>query len=432
MRTTIFAQSNTSKVDNAITTDGVVVYDTINPQLADLVSNDNLDMVAGNKYTFNVTGTMDGSQITWSKDNALNSYSVFEEDGTTPAIGTDYNDITRLDVFFDGAKLSIIASGVSDAIDVELTPFDDITSTNVQDGMEEINAKVNSIKVVEKEVLAMPSGEKWTKQTELNVLPDADGWTLTQTGGTSVITSGVLNVTTSGTILRNYDIETGNISTANIKRLDTRLQVNANTGPVNAPSQAILIQDGTRFIRAFIKTDGIDITDDAFATVNAFSGDLTSAFNVIRIELDTTLEARIYVNGILEHTQPYANLATTANNDIAFGDFSATSELYSSNIDYDYIYYQLDLAANPDGQLWLVDGEFLSAEITTVNTILVADSFNFFIEPTTLVAFDFWETARYVKKERIDDNTIKLFVVNQNQGVFDFELVITKDKASIT
>jgi hypothetical protein len=66
-------------------------------------------MVAGNKYTFNITGTMDGSQITYSKDNALNTYNVFEEDGVTTAIGTDYNGITKITVDFDGAKCSIVS-----------------------------------------------------------------------------------------------------------------------------------------------------------------------------------------------------------------------------------------------------------------------------------------------------------------------------------
>ena len=145
MRTTIFAQSNTSKVDNAITTDGVVVYDTTNPQLADLVSNDNLDMVAGNKYTFNITGTMDGSQITWSKDNALNTYSIFEEDGTTPAIGTDYNTIPKLTVDFDGVKLSIVS------LDKQVeTNSSDILSNTV---LTEINKdKVNQVMVNQAEL----------------------------------------------------------------------------------------------------------------------------------------------------------------------------------------------------------------------------------------------------------------------------------------
>jgi flagellar hook assembly protein FlgD len=66
-------------------------------------------MVAGNKYTFNITGTMDGSQITLSKDNQANSYSTFEEDGTTPAIGTDYNSVTKITVDFDGVKCSIVS-----------------------------------------------------------------------------------------------------------------------------------------------------------------------------------------------------------------------------------------------------------------------------------------------------------------------------------
>jgi hypothetical protein len=88
-------------------------------------------MVAGNKYTFNVTGTMDGSQITWSKDNALNSYSTFEEDGTTPAIGTDYNGITKITVDFDGAKCSIVSlDKIVDDIEARVTVNEGNISTN--------------------------------------------------------------------------------------------------------------------------------------------------------------------------------------------------------------------------------------------------------------------------------------------------------------
>jgi hypothetical protein len=93
-------------------------------------------MVAGNKYTFNVTGTMDGSQITLSKDNQANSYSTFKEDGTTPAIGTDYNGITKITVDFDGAKCSIVSL---DKIIVDLETQQVINTANIP----KIDAKVN-------------------------------------------------------------------------------------------------------------------------------------------------------------------------------------------------------------------------------------------------------------------------------------------------
>jgi hypothetical protein len=133
MFTTTFANSGTNRVDRAITASGVVVYDTTNPQNADLVVTDILDMVSGNKYTFNITGTMDGSQITLSKDNQANSYSTFEEDGTTPAIGTDYNGITKITVDFDGAKCSIVSldkivDDISTQVDINTPQI--ITNTN--------------------------------------------------------------------------------------------------------------------------------------------------------------------------------------------------------------------------------------------------------------------------------------------------------------
>jgi hypothetical protein len=130
MFTTTFANSGTNRVDRAIEADGVVVYATTNPQNSDLVANDILDMVSGNKYTFNISGTMDGSQITLSKDNQANSYSTFEEDGTTPAIGTDYNGITKITVDFDGAKCSIVSL---DKIIVDLETRVDDTESDITD-----------------------------------------------------------------------------------------------------------------------------------------------------------------------------------------------------------------------------------------------------------------------------------------------------------
>jgi hypothetical protein len=74
---------------------------------------------------------MDGSQITWSKDNALNSYNVFEEDGTTPAIGTDYNGITKITVDFDGVKCSIVSlDKIVEDIEARVTVNEGNISTN--------------------------------------------------------------------------------------------------------------------------------------------------------------------------------------------------------------------------------------------------------------------------------------------------------------
>jgi hypothetical protein len=64
-----------------------------------------------------------------SKDNALNSYSVFEEDGTTPAIGTDYNGITKITVDFDGVKCSIVSlDKIVEDIEARVTDIEDGTT----------------------------------------------------------------------------------------------------------------------------------------------------------------------------------------------------------------------------------------------------------------------------------------------------------------
>jgi hypothetical protein len=369
---------------------------------------------------------MDGSQITWSKDNQLNSYSVFEEDGTTPAIGTDYNDITRLDVFFDGAKLSIIASGVSDAIDVELTPFDDISSTNVQDGMEEINTKVNSIDILSKETLAMPVAiitNQWTKETNMDILPDADGWSNTATIDATLNGDGTINIDdNSATNLSRYEINP-TVDSTKITRLDIRNKINSSTGT----AFVVGVDNGTKLvILSFTGLTTVAISGGINQTI-----DLT-IYNTFRVELDKEIEARLYINEVLVDTVAYANLASSSSNEIRFN----TSAGQQANLDIDFIDYQLDLEANPDVITgWELDAtltDFFSAEVTTVNTYLVDDTHLFKPKPVDTITNDSWNNAGWIRTDRVDDNTIKIYVETPNLQAFDFELVIIKDKASIT
>jgi hypothetical protein len=386
-------------------------------------------MVAGNKYTFNVTGTMDGSQITWSKDNALNTYNVFEEDGTTPAIGTDYNDITRLDVFFDGAKLSIIAGGVSDAIDVTLTPFDDITSTNVQDGMEEINTKVNAIKVVEKEILAMPVGSEWTKQTDMNVLPDADGWSLLNNTGTVSITSGILNIVTDGEA-QLYEIELGNLVPANVKRIETRIKVNSNSGGTgDKPSQFIGIGDGVKFVFLMFETTQITMFNGTTSPTVVFTGDMT-VFNIVSWDFDSTDGVSVNVNGGLEFTETYANLQSFTLNGIQFSDDSVSGTSWDADLEIDYIYYNVDVPLVP-GDVWITDGDLFSFEATIANTLTALDTQTLLPKPTNATGLTWVNEKFRLNADRIDDNTIKIWALEPNTETFDYEFNIIKEKAGL-
>jgi hypothetical protein len=365
----------------------------------------------------------------------LNSYSVFEEDGTTPAIGTDYNDITRLDVFFDGAKLSIIASGVSDAIDVELTPFDDISSTNVQDGMEEINTKFNNLGIT-KETIAVPvgiSGPVWTKQTEMDVLPDTEGWTDIIAGGTIDLSGGILNILTIGTDTAAYDIEAGNIVAADIKRMQGRVRVNASGGNAEKPGHWFRIDDGAKRVGLFLETDKITLFNNTSSPTVLHTIDMT-VFRVVRIEVDNVSGLKLYVDDLVTpvSTTPYASLFTTAGNVIEFADSDATNNDQNGDVDYDYIYYQLDLANNPDivGD-WEEDGTFpelFSASITTVNPVRTNDDGTVKYKPIDSVSGD-WVSNKSVREDRVDDNTYKLYALDGNDVVFDLEFVVTKDKA---
>jgi hypothetical protein len=92
---------------------------------------------------------MDGSQITLSKDNALNSYSTFKEDGTTPAIGTDYNGITKITVDFDGAKCSIVSlDKIVDDLEAQV-PTNTVKSNQVlvQNALSKLEIKVGGLTV---------------------------------------------------------------------------------------------------------------------------------------------------------------------------------------------------------------------------------------------------------------------------------------------
>jgi hypothetical protein len=367
-------------------------------------------MVSGNKYTFNITGTMDGSQITLSKDNQANSYSTFEEDGTTPAIGTDYNGVTKITVDFDGVKCSIVS-------------LDKI--------VDDLKTKVDSINVVLKETLPMPVGAFWDKKTEMDVLPDSDGWSVIVSSITPTVSNGILSIDTAGTGEgQAYNIESGNIVISNLKRMESRLQVISNDGSATQPSHMLAVGDGVKQFVVLIKTNEIVLFNNTSSPQLIFTGDMT-IFRIVKIEMDN-VDAKVYVDGNLEHTEPYATIFTGAVNDIRFGDTTSSSTGFNANINYDYVYYNLDVASNPGGTDWVIDGDLVSQEVTITGLFTALDTQTFLPKPTNASQLEWVNTKLRLNVDRVDDTTIKLFALEENDEAFDFEFDIIKADASIT
>jgi hypothetical protein len=144
MRTPTYDVDKLGKVDNAQSAEGVEEIATTNPSLALLSSLKTGTLITDRIYTIEMQGTLTANDMQWSPAGDATIFDIFEADGITNAQGTDHNTFPNISAKYDGTKLILQAGGgVSDAIDVDLTPFDDISSTNVQDGMEEINDKVN-------------------------------------------------------------------------------------------------------------------------------------------------------------------------------------------------------------------------------------------------------------------------------------------------
>jgi len=108
MRTPIFATNGTNRVDRATISDAVIVFPTTNID-SDLSSSDTLEPISGGNYVIELPTDMTIDPMTWTKKTI--PYDIFEADGITNAIGTDYNEIetAQMAVHFDGAKYIIVS-----------------------------------------------------------------------------------------------------------------------------------------------------------------------------------------------------------------------------------------------------------------------------------------------------------------------------------
>jgi hypothetical protein len=280
---------------------------------------------------------------------------------------------------------------------------------------------------LDKETLPMPVGEpkQWTKKSEMNVLPNLDGWTLSSNTGTVSAIDGIFNMTTITAQAQKYEIEAGNVDAAKVKRVQWRPRVNLSNGTALAPGQALGMADGVKIVEITMAENNLYLALGGNPTIIDTS-DYT-IYRKIEFIFDNVNGVEIFVDGVSVHTSAYASLPAVGSSFIIFGDFSGSVENFSSNVDYDYINYQLDLGANPDLTTgWVVDGGLVSKTVTTVNTYGVEDSSVFSPKPTNASGLTWVNDKLRLNVDRIDDNTIKLWALDSNTDVFDFELDIIK------
>ena len=97
------------------------------------------------------------------------------------------------------------------------------------------------------------------------------------------------------------------------------------------------------------ETDKISLAT-ATNPVLLYTTDMNTNFRVIRLELNIASGLKLYVDDLETPVSitPYANIRDVAVNEIGFGDGLTTGSSATADSRWDYVYYQLDLEANPD------------------------------------------------------------------------------------
>jgi hypothetical protein len=181
----------------------------------------------------------------------------------------------------------------------------------------------------------------------MGVLPDSDGWTLLQSGGTAGVSSGILNILTGSTDQLLYSIEVGTVDASKLKRMQSILRVNTSPGEAGKEGQYFGIRDGVRSFLVILETGQLTMFNNTTSPLLLFTGDMTSYRDVL-IEMDNISGAKLFIDGNLESTTAYASIWASGTNDIRFGDPVPAADEFTGDVDYDNVNYQLDVAANPD------------------------------------------------------------------------------------
>jgi hypothetical protein len=212
-----------------------------------------------------------------------------------------------------------------------------------------VNGLVNSYTQANNAVIyrSISEVEQWTKRTEMDVFPDSDGWVTTGTGSATLL-DGILNITTITTQSKDYTISP-TFDEITTKRIDARVKVNSSDGTTDNPAHTIAIADGVKLVKINLETDRISYLNSSLGSTLLALVDLQTDFNIIRIELNDVDGLTVFVNGSSIGNVAYsAFFGLVGSSSIAFGDSLVASDDSNGNVDYDYIYFQLDLESNPD------------------------------------------------------------------------------------
>lgn len=107
----VYDTNQLGKVDSSQSSESTELLLTTNPQDSDLVTIKTGALIPNHIYTVELQATMTSAFLRWSPDNETTYYDIYEEDGVTQAVGTDYTaiDTNQFDVLYDGTKLKIVS-----------------------------------------------------------------------------------------------------------------------------------------------------------------------------------------------------------------------------------------------------------------------------------------------------------------------------------
>ncbi len=174
---------------------------------------------------------------------------------------------------------------------------------------------------------AIPTDLTWTKETDMSLLPSADGWTYSGTateanafsvsGGKLYQNAAGLGSATTGGYQR-----TTTLNNSTGWSVSTKLQVHDDLNSTVSPSCEIDIQDGSKRLRVFFHEYFIELY--GAASLDFIQVDLKSKVSDVVI-LGKGSDFYILVNGKLIYDGTGLLTSTTAVNQIAFGDNAGTA-----------------------------------------------------------------------------------------------------------
>ena len=186
---------------------------------------------------------------------------------------------------------------------------------------------------------------QWTKETLMGAVPGSEGWAHLWTSGTHSVNAGILTLITTNAQEEGWRIQSI-FDASKIARTEFKIKVISTFN--NVTSHLVSVKDGTKANHVEMFTNEIRLSDLAGGWLATIPFDFTN-FVTVRLETSNQFGCKIYLNGALLHTEPYTNLpSSSASNDIVFGDFDLTADIFSAHTEWDYIKYQIDLEANPD------------------------------------------------------------------------------------